>query len=131
RSTGERELPGSLWRGDVNRRSDQQPGAAFRLVFFPEPFQVFADRFDARRPRVGDARRPAHRRDQVNGVTFGVVEWVLKEDIAGEACAAAFGAGDQAAQQYIRAAGLMQDATARCQRKRRRLNERDEQLTLL
>ena len=67
RSAGGVELPRPAGWRDVQGRSDEQSGAAFRFVGIPEALEVFSHAFDAERDGGRQLARPAEGRDEIDG----------------------------------------------------------------
>jgi hypothetical protein len=70
RTSGRDQLPPLPGRRDVETRTGQQSGAAFRLLRFPEPFEILANSFDAKRHTVREFPRPSDARDQIQRVAL-------------------------------------------------------------
>jgi hypothetical protein len=81
RAASRDELPSLTGRHDMEAGSGEKPCTTFCFLFFPEPFEILADRFDAQRYAMRELVRPSNTGDEIDGIALGG-HWLLENNIS-------------------------------------------------
>src|SRR5262245_404655 len=112
RTAGGDQLPPLAGGRDAQAWTGEEARAAFRLIRFPESFEILADRFDTERHAVRESPRPSNAGDEIHGVAAGR-QGLLKQGVPMQQPSVGGAAGGRAHEQDVDAVWLMEHAAAR------------------